>query len=267
MRNLLLSCLTVGTILGFSGCLDDLFKEPGYNCIGYDCMEVDDDADFSTYSSCISDCGSGGGGGGGGGGGNCTYTQYNGTQSCSSSGYSPVASGTCCPDTHPYHCSVTGTCFTTCEGAASACGSTAITRANLSGGGGGGGGTSGYDCVSGNCQYVSSGASYSSQTACESACGGGGGGGGGEDNAYAVTWQNSGGFWFAVGPVQSLWAGEETEEEALSYVIGSETTNYTYIGTCTSKFRVYDLNRDYNSYDLNTMDFVRENNGYTCNWP
>jgi uncharacterized protein (TIGR02145 family) len=39
----------------------------------------------------------------------------------------------------------------------------------------GGNGTSGYNCAGGNCQQVSSGASYSSLSACQSACGGTGG--------------------------------------------------------------------------------------------
>jgi hypothetical protein len=39
---------------------------------------------------------------------------------------------------------------------------------------GGGGNTAGYNCVSGSCSYVSSGATYSSLSACQSNCGGSG---------------------------------------------------------------------------------------------
>jgi hypothetical protein len=57
-------------------------------------------------------------------------------------------------------------CFYTCEGAEASCSSTVV-RGNTSGGGG-----AGYICSIGSCTYVSTGASYSTLSACEASCGG-----------------------------------------------------------------------------------------------
>lgn len=86
--------------------------------------------------------------------------------------------------------------------------------------------------------------------------------------AYAVTWQNSAGYWFAVGPVQALWAGEKTEEKALDYVVGSKAKKakkMKYEDTC-GKFKVYDLGVDYESYDTDAIKYARKK-GYDCSWP
>lgn len=144
-----------------SGCLGDMFKDPGYDCVGgYSCIEVDDDAEYETRSACEYACLT------------CDYVQHYGSNTCDVGSY-PVSDSKCCPDGYPYHCSVTQSCYTSCESAALACGSTTVRRADLSGGGGGGG-SSGYDCVGGDCSYVSSGATYSTLSACESSCSGGG---------------------------------------------------------------------------------------------
>lgn len=86
--------------------------------------------------------------------------------------------------------------------------------------------------------------------------------------AYAVTWQNSAGYWFAVGPVQALWAGEKTEEKALEYVVGSKAKKakkMKYKDTC-GKFKVYNLGVDYESYDTDALKYARKK-GYDCSWP
>lgn len=86
--------------------------------------------------------------------------------------------------------------------------------------------------------------------------------------AYAVTWQDDEGSWFAVGPVQALWSGEETEEKALDYVIGSKTKKagkMKKIKTC-GKFTVYSLGVDYESYDTNAIKYARKK-GYDCKDP
>ncbi|WP_422354223.1 hypothetical protein [Roseivirga pacifica] len=84
--------------------------------------------------------------------------------------------------------------------------------------------------------------------------------------AYAVTWQNSSGYWFAVGPTQALWAGERSQEKALEYVIGSKAKRYgevTKIQTC-GKFTVYSLGVDYESYDTDAIKYAQKK-GYDCN--
>jgi len=106
--------------------------------------------------------------GGGSTGGNCIYNQWTGSLNCSDPGYNPVSSTKCCPSSTPFHCSVTSSCYASCEAAESACGSTTVNRANVSGGGGG---TSGYICSGGSCSSVSSGATYSTLSSCQSNCG------------------------------------------------------------------------------------------------
>jgi len=49
----------------------------------------------------------------------------------------------------------------------------------------------------------------------------------------ALTWQNKAGKWFACGPVQCIWAGEDTEDEALRYVTGKQDiVGPTYLYRC-----------------------------------
>lgn len=87
--------------------------------------------------------------------------------------------------------------------------------------------------------------------------------------AYAVTWQNSAGYWWAVGPTQALWAAEETEAKALDLVRGyssKKNGEIRYVNNC-GKFRVYTLGVDYNSYDKDVIPHVIKNEGYSCNWP
>jgi len=87
--------------------------------------------------------------------------------------------------------------------------------------------------------------------------------------AYAITWQNSAGWWFAVGPLQATSAGEKLEEVALDFVIGSKArkaNSMKFIGDC-GKFKVYNLGVEYESYDLDAINYVSKYKGYNCNWP
>ena len=99
--------------------------------------------------------------------GSCRYTcnaiSYTGSASCSS-GYIPVSDTKCCPMNFPYHCSTTNTCYASCIDAQSVC-------SYPSKGTGQTGGNSGYICSAGSCTYVSSGATYSSLSSCQSSCG------------------------------------------------------------------------------------------------
>lgn len=105
--------------------------------------------------------------GGGSGGGSCDYVQSTQSFACADAGYSPVLPGTCCPDNAPYTTTDCAYCFPTCQEAQNDCSGT-VYRANTTGSGGGG--SSGYNCTSGDCVYVSSGATYSSLSACNSSC-------------------------------------------------------------------------------------------------
>lgn len=42
-------------------------------------------------------------------------------------------------------------------------------------------------------------------------------------HTVALTWQNKAGKWFACGPVQCIQAGEETEQQALDFVVGKKS--------------------------------------------
>ena len=113
---------------------------------------------------------------GGGGTGGCDYTQWTGTSQCSED-YYPVYNNSCCPSGYPFYNTSTSKCYVSCDAANNASSSGSVYRYNTSGGGGGGGNTGGYNCVSGDCQYVTTGGQYATLSACESACGGGGSGG------------------------------------------------------------------------------------------
>lgn len=86
--------------------------------------------------------------------------------------------------------------------------------------------------------------------------------------AYAVTWQNDSGYWFAVGPVQALWSGEKEEEKAIEMVRGyqSEKKGEVKLIDHCGKFYVYSLGVDYNSYDTDAIKYARKK-GYSCDWP
>lgn len=140
----------------------------GYNCVNGNCVYVTSGAAYSTLSGCQSNCA-----------GNCNYTTYPNSGTCSQ-GYADVTSTACCPTSSPYYCSETNGCYTSCAAADAACSSAGVVKADV----GGGGGNSGYNCVSGTCTYVSSGATYSSLSSCQSACGSG--------NCSYTTYPNSG---------------------------------------------------------------------------
>ena len=95
------------------------------------------DDDGATDCDLFGDCGNDGGGGGGGGGGTCYYTQYNGSTTCTSSGYYPVSSTECCHYEYPYTNTYTNKCYKTCSSARDANSSGSVYKANLGGGGGG----------------------------------------------------------------------------------------------------------------------------------
>jgi hypothetical protein len=73
--------------------------------------------------------------------------------------------------------------------------------------------------------------------------------------AIGITWQNSKGLWFAVGPVQSIGVGCKTEKEAISEAVDRKDMENIKIGDPSNyssdyKYRIYDLRRKYKSYDL-----------------
>ena len=77
--------------------------------------------------------------------------------------------------------------------------------------------------------------------------------------AVAITWKNSFGYWFAVGPVQSLQVGCSTEEEALRLVT-SRGDRYS-VGDPDNvsqdyKYRVYYLGRAFKSYDVDVYAYA-----------
>jgi hypothetical protein len=149
MKNLI-QILVLALVIGIAGCTNE-------GCTDYSACNYDSSADEDD-GTCYYNCG---------GGGNCSYIQWTGTVNCSNSGSYPVSSSTCCNGSYPYYCPTTNKCYTTCDAADAACSST-VYRANMSSGGGG----SGYKCVNGNCSSVSSGATYNSLSACQSACSG-----------------------------------------------------------------------------------------------
>jgi hypothetical protein len=128
--------------------------DAGYDCVAGSCVTSTGSADYASYADCLTSCGSSA----------CQFNQFTGTANCNA-GSIPVASNTCCPEDAPYYCPETNLCYYTCESADASCSSTVV-RGNTSGGT-----SAGYICSSGNCIFVSSGASYSSISACQSSCG------------------------------------------------------------------------------------------------
>jgi hypothetical protein len=129
----------------------------GYDCISGSCTYVSANGDYATLSACQSACAP-----------SCSYSVFNGGGTCNDPANFPVSTTWCCSSTYPYYCPETGLCYTTCAAADAACSSAGVVT------GSGSGGSAGYNCSGGNCSYVSSGAAYSSQSACENACGGSG---------------------------------------------------------------------------------------------
>lgn len=129
----------------------------GYNCNGTTCYSVSSGASYATLSQCQNNCS---------GGGTCNYTQWTGTGNCANTGYYPVYSNTCCPSSSPYYNTGSNACYTSCSNAKNANASGSIYLANTSSGG-----TSGYNCNGSSCYSVSSGATYSTLSSCQSTCG------------------------------------------------------------------------------------------------
>ncbi|MBX2904089.1 MAG: hypothetical protein KF872_11105 [Chitinophagales bacterium] len=127
------------------GCTD--YDACNYNT---DATKDDGSCDFSCY--------------------NCVDYLYQGSGSCTNGVI--VGPGSCCPSDYPYFCSATNKCYSSCKSASNACTGGTVTKGLSSTGGGGG--SAGYNCNGSSCTYVSSGAQYSTQSACQSACGGGG---------------------------------------------------------------------------------------------
>jgi len=126
----------------------------GYDCISGSCTYVSSNADFATLSACQSACAP-----------TCSFNVFTGGGTCNDPSNFPVSTTWCCSFTYPYHCPETGLCYSSCEAADAACSTATVVT------GSGFGGAPGYVCSSGNCNYVSSGASYSSLGACQSSCG------------------------------------------------------------------------------------------------
>jgi hypothetical protein len=125
----------------------------GYDCISGSCTYVSANGDYATLSACQSACAP-----------SCSYSVFNGGGTCNDPANFPVSTTWCCSSTYPYYCPETGLCYTTCAAADAACSSAGVVT------GSGSGGSAGYNCSGGNCSYVSSGAQYTSQAQCESAC-------------------------------------------------------------------------------------------------
>ncbi|MCF8459583.1 MAG: hypothetical protein K9G46_02575 [Flavobacteriales bacterium] len=123
----------------------------GYNCVSGSCTYVSENASYLTVNECYSQCGS-----------SCNYDVF--TAANCQVGYVPVAANACCPASNPFYCSETGLCYTTCEAADAACSVSTVVMGSTSSGG------AGYACDGGSCISVSSGASYSTLSECQSAC-------------------------------------------------------------------------------------------------
>jgi hypothetical protein len=130
----------------------------GYECVSGSCTYTSDNGTYSTYADCESSCG----------GGACEYEVFTGGGTCSDEGYFPVAPSLCCSPSYPFFCSETQMCYTSCESADAACSAASVITGTANGG------TSGYACISGNCNFVTSNATYTSLSQCQSACSGGG---------------------------------------------------------------------------------------------
>jgi hypothetical protein len=127
----------------------------GYDCISGSCTYVSANGDYATLSACQSACAP-----------SCSYSVFTGGGTCNDPANFPVSTTWCCSSTYPYYCPETGLCYSSCAAADAACSSAGVVT------GSGFGGAAGYVCSNGNCSYVSSGASYSSLSACQSSCGG-----------------------------------------------------------------------------------------------
>ncbi|NLR94445.1 hypothetical protein [Flammeovirga agarivorans] len=79
---------------------------------------------------------------------------------------------------------------------------------------------------------------------------------------YMVTWQNDKGYWFGIGPMQNLWAGEESEEKAIKLIKSSAATKWSYLGNC-GKYRVYKCDK-FNSWDENTIKKAQKKGFSMC---
>jgi len=160
MRNF--KILTLLLVFAFSSCKDK--DESSWKCISGDCYNVEESGGYDSESECNIICSSNSNNT------NCNYTSYYGTQNCTDASYVAVSSTACCPSNAPFYCSSTGYCFETCE-AAEYNGCTSVYYGT--GQSSGSGSTSGYNCISGNCTYTSSNATYSSYSECEAYCSGG----------------------------------------------------------------------------------------------
>lgn len=158
MKNLnLIIALFLITILG---CKEE---EEKWKCVSGTCFESSQGV-YDSKAECNMYCSSGGGGGSA----NCNSTPFYGSQNCSSAGYVRVGNNTCCPSNSPYYCPNTNKCYQSCTAAeSSGCNNIVFGTGQNTGGN-----TSGYNCVSGNCIYTSSNATYNSESACEYSCGG-----------------------------------------------------------------------------------------------
>lgn len=159
-------CLNGGTcISGTCSCPDGYYgvncenSTEGYDCISGTCVYVSKHAYYSSYTLCVDNCEENN---------DCFSTPFYGTQNCDW-GYVSVSPTYCCPIGFPYHGFETGFCYTTCLAAKDAGNSTIVFGTGEEGGGG----TSGYNCVNGNCEYVTSNSTYVTIGDCNLFCSGG----------------------------------------------------------------------------------------------
>ncbi len=148
----------------------------------------------------------------------CNYVQWTGTGNCNQSGYYAVSTISCCAAGFPFHNSVTGKCYETCEAAYRANNSGQITRYND---GASGGTTTGP----GSCPSTNSFLSISSVF--NNMCG--------NTNDCKVTYKNNSNQRLAVKvsikKVDGTWqcgVGTPQPGETLSYYACKSTGQYNY---------------------------------------
>lgn len=77
------------------------------------------------------------------------------------------------------------------------------------------------------------------------------------DTAVMIVWQNQAGYWWAGGPVQCLWSGEESKEDAVEYVYDEKRDSPTYVGTI-GKYTIYSFGRKLVSSDTDARICVKD---------
>jgi len=88
--------------------------------------------------------------------------------------------------------------------------------------------------------------------------------------AIVVTWKNDAGYWFAVGPVQNLWAGCKTETEAIELASGLSSTEIDEIPynkrEVIGKYNIYKLGRALKSYEVDAAEWTEKKGWIRWDW-